>query len=214
MRIVTHNQYVGNGPAAARSNAMDLIEETDFPTLVPLQESRLARDIPGYTRLAVDRGHQDNNNCVLLVRKKGVQIKKVHVVRPKGWWVGPKHGLHHPPRIFIGATIFTEGMFEICLDIHGIPNRGRNPAAARSEWATLENWANSRMWGRPLDMVGDWNADDEDERLVQFARETHTTPALVHIDGTLHRNHKRRPLIHRLASKFGSDGHRPIILDY
>lgn len=216
LRLVTHNVYVGQPAAQLRDNLAELVEATDRPHALALQEAiRLDRGIPGYRRVAVQLElHRDDGGCVLLVRND-VQLVKPRIVQVAGpWWTGPKHGLRHPPKVFVGATLETEGRRWDVLDVHRCwTGRGRrNMDTWRAEHAALVRWLRRRgsvdRGRRPVVALGDWNAGAHE--LDELAQDTGRTCQLAMrgIDGALAIN--ATAAAHELGRRFGSDGHQPV----
>lgn len=211
MKVVTHNVWVGQEPDEVREHLIALAEETHDPVAILLQEAhRFNRSIPGYARFAVDgtREEEDSNSVILL--RGDVELLREHQVEVKGpHWIGPKHGHRHPPKVHKGLTIQHKGQPWVLLDVHRIPNDQRNPLAVDLEWRELRRWANNRTEGRPLAMVGDWNARHVDSDLREFARHTDTEIHLRGIDGALTRNCTVTKVT-ELKGLYGSDGHHPL----
>lgn len=220
MRAVSFNVWVGQEPEKLRRNLVELVDDLTFertgpPHILSLQEAkRYSGTIPGYERVAVDDGHPDDAGCVLLVRKRGVEITHRHVVRAEGpRWRGPKHGLMHEPKVFPGVTIVHDGQAWVVLGIHRIPNRAMNPEASYAETKAVVDWATTRKPGRPMAMVGDFNGSANDADIIRLANATGTNVTLRGIDGALHRNVRVQSAV-RISQQYGSDGHRPVVLNF
>lgn len=213
MKVVTHNVWVGQEPEEIRSHLVELAEETEGPAGIFLQEARRFNgSIPGYRRIAEDdTREQEDSNSVLLVRHD-LEVMHEHYVRVKGpHWVGPKQGKSHPPKVHVGATVRHQDQPWVLLDVHRIPNDLRNPLAVDLEWLALRRWASHRTEGRPLAMIGDWNARHVDLDLREFAAHIDAEIHLRGIDGALTRN-CTVTRVRELKGLYGSDAHHPLVI--
>lgn len=217
MRIVTFNAWVGQRPRALRKNLERLVDVTERPEILAVQEAkRWDGTIPGYERVAWDTkgAHEDTGNGVILVRRRGVEIygrRFLHVDGP--WWEVVNHDKMHPPRLYPGVGIETREGRCIVLNVHRVPSRHVNSEAWAAEHRDLRAWAGRRA--HPFAMVGDWNGRESDRgpfSISTLAEEIGGKAHLRGIDGAITRGFKVTHL-ERLDRKFGSDAHRPVVID-
>ena len=212
----SHNIHsVGQSPEEMRRNLLCLVDEVEAELnagldVLALQEAkRFDGTLPGFRRIAKDEGHDEHSNNVLLVRR-GLEVTRTFFVEPGGPdWIGPKHGDRHPPRVFPGVRLRKDRQPWAVLDVHGIPNRSRNPVAAGAEWAALTEWYNGRRRGLPVLGLGDWNGRRTDISMLRFARRTKSRLYLKGIDGAVARDCRVKGLV-ELDGLFGSDAHQPV----
>lgn len=217
LRLVTFNEYVGQSARRAARNLAQLARDTDHPHAMALQEARrFTHSIPGYRRVAVDTVlAPDDGDCVLLVRDDVEVVKERQVpVGPPGW-IGP-HGDSHPPHIFVGATLETEGRRWDVLDVHrcwGMRHQ-RNMPTWRAEHAALMRWLRDRAsrerGRRPVVALGDWNAGAEDLSPLAHDVGRVCQLAMRGVDGALAIN--ATAAVHELGEKYGSDAHHPVVV--
>ena len=133
------------------------------------------------------------------------------------WCTGPKHGIRHPPKLFVGATIEHGGQRWDLLSIHRCWTGGmrRNTEAWEAEHQALRSWCDARRdrWpGRPIVLAGDWNgrrADIGRHSIGQLAHQTGGRLTMRGIDGALTIG-VATVTARRLTRLYGSDGHRPV----
>ena len=216
LRLVTHNLWVGQSNRSARRNLGRLAGDTDRPHVLALQEAhRFDGTIPGYRRIGVEtKLHRDDGDCVLLVRNDLPVIRPRLVQVGDPWWTGPKHGLRHPPHVFVGATIDHGGHRWDVLSVHRCwTGRGkRNLGAWRAEHTALRRFLRERAsrnrGQRPVIALGDWNAGaTELEDLAQDVLKP-AQLAMRGIDGALVIN--ATAAADKLDGRYGSDGHHPV----
>lgn len=217
LRLVTFNMWVGNRDP--RQNLMALAFDTNRPHVIALQEARRFNGtIPGYERHDVDEpGNPESDNCVLLIRKEGVQVKRERDIDVKGpAWIGPKHGLKHPPRDFPGITVEVDGQRWDVVNVHRSWTGGlrHNMGSWTAEHRALVSFADRRAQfapNRPLAFVGDWNGRRSDPRrfaMRDLNKSIGGRLLLKGIDGALVRGCRGRA--RRLDEKYGSDAHKPV----
>lgn len=224
MRGVTWNAWVGQSADELIENAGELLRDTGFPVVLATQETwRLRRPIPGYKRFAADGGHPENASCQLHVRR-GVKVLNDFFLRPGGPnWVGPKHGLVHPPRVFPGVTLVHAKQLWDVVCLHRVPGGPdalpmRNREAWRHEDERLQAFADHRARRRPernLLLLGDWNngAGDRSPLSVRdLAKRIDAEMALEEVDGALVRGHEGKVRTRKLSGRYGSDNHEPVVV--
>lgn len=221
MRAVTFNAWVGqdkhHSPGDRHSlyaNVMRLLEETEEPEVVSLQEVwGWGERVPGYTRVQAPRDrfpHREARSTQLLVRKRGTRLLGKGAREAGGtWWTGPKHGLHHPPRVFPRAAFLDEEE-DVAWDVIGL-HRTRPPwspggRAYAAEHATLVDWAHDRPKG-PVLLLGDHNGE---EAAADLAKAVGGLYRLRGVDGFVVRGAAVAGH-HRVPGEFGGDGHRPVL---
>lgn len=221
LRLVTFNVWVGQHPKRLRRNLRRLVRQLNHPHVIALQEAKRFRGtIPGYQRLAcTEPQHEDDLDCVLLVRND-VAVIHPRIVRVDGpMWRGPKHGLAHAPKVFVGATLEHLGRRWDVLNVHRTwTGRGRhNMASWNAEDTKLHSWLTHRAQRanatRPVIALGDWNGGLADRRydatVARLAHDVDAQYAFSGIDGALAINVSdvsRR----ELDDLYGSDGHHPV----
>lgn len=220
--LVTHNVGSRTGPDTPnsdpdqlRDNLAQLARDTGHPHVLALQEAtRLRRPIHGYQRVAIDfPDHPDDLGCQLLVRDDVDVIRRRLVPVGGPWWTGPKHGLRHPPKVFVGATVAIERQRWDVLSVHRVwtgPHH-RNADTWRAERTALMEWIPARAQHdnghRPVVAAGDWN--DRGEAMRPLVHATGGQLAMRGIDGALAVHAQLR--VHKLDSRYGSDGHEPVV---
>ena len=224
MRAVAFNVWSGQRPDDLRDNLLDLVEDAELPEVLALQECKNFRGtIHGYRRVALDTGHRENANTILLVRNT-TRILKAKYLRVDGpVWIGPKHGIKHPPRVFPWIVAQDPGgdIFDI-MGIHRTPGGPYPHIKVNAEsWAAedreLAAWfarREARAPGRPRVALGDWNnrtIDLRDLSVRDLAKRVGADLRLKGIDGALVVNATSRRA-RKLPSLYGSDGHRPVIV--
>lgn len=225
LRVVTFNVWVGQAPSQLRRNLIELANDTGRPHVIALQEAkRFGGTIPGYCRIDSETFRREAKSNVLLVRNADVTVHRYHEVAVQGpMWKGPKHGLEHPPRIFPGTTVEVDDQRWDVLDVHRTPGGPTSSVKSnrRASWAAedrdLESWLDSR-WERhperPALVVGDHNNrvfDRNKLSISDLARRTECNLAVLGIDGALFRNCTVKA--RKLDRLYGSDGHRPVVID-
>lgn len=215
LRVLSWNVWVGNRAIRA---ALLLLAALFRPHVICLQEARrFTGTIPGYRRLAADTSRRRHaTNCVTLVRR-GLRLAGhgPEYVAGDGW---AYEGNPKPARTFYGAVARKGGLDWAILNVHrcvGGP-RGNSPAEWREEDRTIAAWA-ARHDG-PACIVGDHN-DSYDQADHQRDRTTadlaDRIDAQVLTPGGICYALVRRcgGRIRRLARKFGSDTHAPVVVD-
>lgn len=221
MRALTFNAWIGQDkdhrPGQTDSlyaHVMALLEATDHPEVLCLQEVwGWAERVQGYTRVQAPRDrfpHREARSTQLLVRRKGTRIVRRGARDAGGtWWTGPKHGVHHPPRVFPLAAVLEEDT-DVTWDAIGV-HRTRPPwspdgKAYKAEHRTLTEWAHDRPRG-PVVFLGDHNGDEAAEALADsVGGHAH----LRGVDGYVVRGAVVAGL-HRVQGDYGGDGHRPVL---
>jgi hypothetical protein len=228
-RFIVHNVYVGQHPDSAVANLLRLAERFD-PDGFLLQESmRLTgHRVPGYRTLSVpaaERSHADDGNCRVLVREDGVAVRDSYVVRVQApGWRGPKHGLPHPPRVFVGGALDLDPdagwRRELnLLSVHRMPGGPTSrlqggEANWRGEHEALVRFADGHD-GVPLLLGGDWNVRTTNRHplgLAGLARRIGAVVRVKGIDGVLAVGFERVE-VRQLFRRYGSDQHRPVVVD-
>lgn len=204
-------------PGKLRANLGRLARATGHPHAIAVQEAvRLRHTIEGYQRVAIEHpGHPDDLGCQLLVRDD-VELVRARMLPVGGpWWTGPRHGLRHPPKVFVGATLAHHGQRWDVLSVHRVwtGRQRRNMDTWRAEHEALVSWATARagrgQGTRPVLLLGDWNARADD--LKPLARAVGGQLAMAGIDGALGVN-VAQLRAHRLAAVYGSDNHEPVVV--
>lgn len=221
LRVVSFNAYsAGNNTKEIRDNLIDLAEAAERPEVICVQEGwRHDGEIPGYVRVgdASDATREIGSTFALVRADLTVERSRVHRVGP-GWvWNGNKRR----PREFVDFTVSHDGRRWDFLATHRTPG---GPYARiqgnRESWAAedraVEAWFKHRdRWAdRPATCVADHNGRGWDLRprgIGDLARRVGARLALVGIDGGLVK--AARAKVRRLARKFGSDAHRPVVID-
>lgn len=223
-RLIIHNIYVGQPAEAALANLARL-DDRFSPDAFVLQESaRLqGRTLRGFETIEdTNPRHRDDGNNRVLVRK-GLRIGDVpHLVQVKAPnWRGPKHGLEHPPRLFVGTPMRGEprgDRFNV-LSIHRMPGgpTSRLPGG-QANWAAehdaIVSYARQHD-GSPLVLGADWNCRVTNRHplsVTGLARRIRGVLGVKGIDGVITRGFKR-VRVRRLLRRYGSDGHRPVVVD-
>lgn len=223
--LVTHNVGSRTGPETPNSDPDQLRDnlarlagdiEPRLPHVLALQEAtRLRHAIHGYQRVAIDfPDHPDDLGCQLLVRDDVEVIRRRLVAVGGPWWTGPKHGLRHPPKVFVGATVELRGQRWDVLSVHRVwtgPHH-RNADTWRAERDALMSWIPDRAerdhGTRPVITLGDWN--DRGDGMAPLVRSTGGQLAMRGIDGALGVNCHLKA--HKLDDRYGSDGHEPVVV--
>lgn len=221
--FLTFNVWVGQALADMQENLTKLVERCPEPfvALATQETRRFQGDIEGTRRVeGVDPGNPDDGSCLLFVGGKVVKERIVEVGGPG--WTGPKHGIAHEPRIFVGATVESRGQRFDVLCIHrsygGVGSR--NEQAWIAEHNAIIEWVEQRLErhpDRPIVILGDWNQSLSEhgpysvrtlaKRLKAQALIPSGRPA---IDGALLIN--CHGTAKKLAGGFGSDGHHPVLV--
>jgi hypothetical protein len=189
-----------------------------------LQEAhRFNGTVPGYRRWAADQHPRpEADMCVILYRRELKVIRRGLMVIDGPDWIGPKHGLKHPPRIFPWLCLQGEegpGWYMLNLHRTWVGDEWRNLGSWEAEDAALERWADRRDAGhpaRPLVMGGDNNGSERDKHplsVSSLARRTGTTLYLIGVDGVMARRAKGHA--RRLARAYTPErpAHHPIVTD-
>lgn len=227
LRTVSFNAWSA-GNRNLRHRLCDLVEDAGGPDVIACQEMKNYRgSIPGYRRVALDEGHRENANCVLFVSRRLTLVREGYVRVGGPEWVGPKHNLRHPPRVFPWAVVESQDgqRFDV-MSAHRVwtgPFRRRNMGAWRAEDAALVGWVGRRQAkhpGRLMVVNADWNGRTFDLRrygLPDLAERLRRLPgvrgvalAVKGIDGALVVNGAHVG-VRKLPGRYGSDGHRPVL---
>jgi hypothetical protein len=224
-RVIVHNVYVGQDAASALANLARLAKRFD-PDAFLLQESAnlQGRRLKGYDTIeCTDPGHHrdDGNNRVLVKsgQRIGGQEFVVRVRAPQ--WRGPKHGLLHPPRVFVGgpARAAVSGYRMNLLSVHRMPGGPTSrlqggPANWKAEHAALVKFADDHDEA-PLVLGADWNlrlTAKHPLNLQALAARIRGRLGVKGIDGVITRGFAG-VRVRRLLRKYGSDQHRPVVVD-
>jgi hypothetical protein len=203
MRLVTFNMFVGN--SNPRRAIREVIADTRDPEVLCLQEARFVGQVFGYERISAD-------DLSVLVRED-LKIRHKRLLEVDGpSWRGPHLGIKHPARRFPGVTFETENEVWDVLDVHRTPSRQINEESWEAEHHALRRWANRRH--NRVVMAGDWNGRVDDPRPLSvgdLATETNGHTFMRGIDGAIVR--KGRATSRKLQSQYGSDAHRPVVID-
>lgn len=215
LRVATHNVWVGQRGTTLSRNLHTLAADTHHPHAIAVQEATgLRTPIDGYQRVAVEfPDHPDNLGCQLLVRED-VEVHARRLVPVGGpWWTGPKHGLAHPPKVFVGATLGHLGQRWDVLSVHRVWTgpKDRNTDTWKAEHVVLAAWLDARSrrasGTRPVIAVGDWNARPDDLHDLPGHKTFHG------IDGALTLN-VAHTTSRELPGRYGSDAHQPIVFTH
>lgn len=217
LHLVTFNMWVGNKDP--KGNLEALADDLNYPDVIAVQEGRRFDRVPRrYVRYVVEEeGNPEADSCILFVHQSlNVPIvRNLQVDGPD--WIGPKHGLVHPPRDFPGLTVEKDDFKWDILNVHRTWTGGlrKNMGAYRAEHDNLLAYAARRFDAqphRPLVFLGDWNSRKHDPRPLAvsgLAKRMGADEVLIRgIDGALVRN--ARGWATKLDQKYGSDGHRPV----
>lgn len=226
LRLVTHNVGSRTGPDTPnsdpdelRDNLARLADHTQAHAVAVQEATRLRRPIPGYSRIAVEwPRHPDDLGCQLLIRDD-VRLFRRRILAVDGpWWTGPKHGLRHPPKVFVGAALGVDRHRWDVLSVHRVwtGDGRRNTEAWEHEHDKLTEWLEARArrdeGHRPVVALGDWNGRTTDRwpnSIGQLARAVGGELAMRGIDGALAIN-VRRVRARELDRLYGSDAHQPV----
>lgn len=222
IRGVSFNAYQNN--PAPKKNLERLIKTTSEPHFLSLQEMYTDADISvrNYRTIVQSHGNPRDANCMLLVRDD-VELGERRDINVNGnEWIGPKHGLRQPPRYFPGQTLIVNGQPWDVWSVHRCTN-GQDPRKPLNmkEWQAehrdliaMAGKRDDRKPQRPGLYVGDWNNVMQDRRrfsIHSLAKEIGAqTGNVVGIDGVINWN-CRVTHMRKLADKFGSDHHRPVV---
>lgn len=225
MRGATWNAWVGQSEDDVLDQGGQLVRDIGMPAVVALQEVwRLGRPLPGYKRYAADGGHPENASTQLHVRR-GVKVLHEFYLRPGGPnWIGPKHGIVHPPRIFPGVTLKHGGEVWDVVAIHRVPGGpDARPEVNREAWRCedrrLQSFADGRARRHPsrrLLLLADWNngeADRSPYSIRDLATRIGAEMGVIGVDGALARGHDEPLEVKQLVNRYGSDNHRPVVVD-
>ena len=140
-----------------------------------------------------------------------------------GEWIW--NGNRKAPRVFPRVSFQHAGKTWDLTGIHRVPNGPKpqidmNRAAWNAEHSLIEQWQTNIQERRPKHLralFGDWNAGaDEDPgypySIARLAKEIGCQTAMRHIDGALVDQRLEVRELQRLEGKYGSDGHRPVIM--
>jgi hypothetical protein len=215
---------VGQQRDSLRLNVTRLLRDTHADVAMLQEAERFNGTVPGYRRWAADEHPRpEAGMCVILYRKELRVVRRGLMVIEGPDWVGPKHGLRHPPRIFPWLALEDPeaGPAWYLLNVHRtwVGDEWRNLGSWTAEDHQLERWADRRMAGhpeRPLGMFGDWNGSERDRHplsVSSLARRTGTTPNLIGVDGGLVRAAKAHA--RRLTRSYTTErpAHHPVVTD-
>jgi hypothetical protein len=233
LSVVTFNAWTGQTDRGLRDNLVNMVGDVAAlqggvkPHAVVLQEVwDWDGSIPGYDRYAADpadfpgrkgRDADEVRSTTVLVRERGVDVRRADYIEVHGPdWRGPKHGLHHRPRVFPDLTLVVpdSGRPWDLLAGHRTPGGPRagikaNRASWAAEDAEIADWFQRRG---PQVAGMDWNNTGSDRgplTVHDLARRVGGKYLLAGIDGFMFVD--ARGHIHELPGRYGGDGHRPVV---
>lgn len=219
--LVTFNVWVGQKPDALRRNLIRLAEDLDRPDVMVLQEAgRFQGSIPGYERFEVESGRPEADSTILLIRRRGVDIRRDRSIEVDGPnWVGPKHGKIHQPRDYPGTSLHADCQTWDVLGVHRTPGgpSSRNSGSWAAEHRELRKWCarlERNRPKRPAIIIGDQNdrrSNDEPRSISALAEEVGGHLVMRGIDGAILLNAKAIE-VRELDSLYGSDVHHPVYM--
>lgn len=235
-RLASFNMYVGN--SAPTKNLGRVVKATGHPVAIVVQEaSKWQGKVDGYRSIRATNdenpnlhtqvSQQDMHSSIVLLRDDCRLIKVEARQVPNGaWsWNKPRVG-----RVWVRVVYELDGVIREVWCVHrcpGGPNPGivQNRGAWKAEQAFLLEWV-GRVHGnhpeRPIDLGGDWNTwlgkfAKHPQSVENLARALGARMHLKHIDGFLcirpdTVGRPKNAKVKKLARKFGSDGHRPVVV--
>lgn len=225
--FATFNAWIGQRDEQLERNLGRLTRRLDDPILALQEVWDWGGTIPGYQPVRASREkfpHRESRSTILLVpdRFEIVHEGARQVDGPD--WIGPKHGILHPPRVFPRATVKDPdtGQLVDVIAVHrtpGGPNAGivRNRASWAAEDACLVEWVGDIRDAhprRPIVILGDHNdrvAGRERLGIADLARRLDARPVMRGIDGGLLIGcDPKRGATTELDGLYGGDGHRPV----
>ena len=237
MRLVTFNKWIGQRQVLANRNLRRLARKLGKPLFIVLQEAQnFDGTIPGYRAYrCTEQGltSDDTYRAIVILVHESVRVKAAFARSvPGGDWVW-KAGAKEA-RVWVRLVCELEGeVFEVWGGhrIPGGPMAGivSNRKAWAAEHRFLVEWilrVKQKHPNRPIFIGADWNShrDDNPHHSASLAELAHRVGGrwfLRGIDGFLviagrglPQPPKRRRRVRKLLGKFGSDGHRPVVLDY
>lgn len=224
--LITHNVWKGQPLDRVRDNVTRLAERFN-PLAIFLQES--SRDnvrwtAGGYVAFTgPDEGLGDNNR--ILVQQGAEVIASGHFRVPDGAWTW--NGNDKPARVYPWVAVRWQGRVWVLVCVHRVPN-GPQPSIGMNKNAwNAEHVGIIELKARLMDrwpnavfaIGGDWNARMNDMPEYRYSmrslQKSLDVPgkgeAVLHIDGFLVDNGEVTDA-EKLDQKYGSDGHRPVVV--
>lgn len=146
VRVLWWNVYVGVLPARVLRAVRELAVEHE-PDVIALGEVKRCREVlarvPGYRHT---QGHIGEARSMAVLVRNRVRVTGRGWVRMRESWIGPKHGLHHGPRLYPRLRIAERETRPAQLRILAVhlPTGG---TSGRNRAAVLESVERIVRWG-------------------------------------------------------------------
>jgi hypothetical protein len=208
-----------------RGNLVRLAEDTGRPLVVLLQEAGRGEGwtIPGYNEFSAPASAGPDHDMNRVLVRTDARVLDDGWVQPEGdGWVW--NGNDRAVRTYPWVAILHDGGVHVFVSVHRIP-LGPRPGNLknRAAWAAehralvrLSDELSSRWPGATVTLGGDWNAGLAELPSYQFSMRSlmedvkASDAGVLGIDGYVVVNGAVVE-VRKLADKYGSDGHRPVV---